>query len=253
MRTIAALILLVAATPIGALASPVVTKDSRFEADVSAGELNRLSVVGEKIAKVRLMGESQGAKMLVEADEQTGDAFVGFQGEVAGRVFSAFLITESGRTLQAVLTPRSEAAQTVLVRISPGDAAIAAVQVASAEDGTPPPPPVTGDARGRQEPYPEIMTALIRVMFNGEAPDGVRSTRVDDGARQAGPFELRTLEVYSVDGLRGSVLSLKNTSKVGQPLNAKVFLVGGVLAAAVSHESVEPGRFARVYLVEAGR
>ena len=46
------------------------------------------------------------------------------------------------------------------------------------------------------------------------------------------------------------MLSLRNTTKVGQPLSAKTFLVTHVLAAAVSHEAVAPGELARVYIVE---
>ncbi len=64
---------------------------------------------------------------------------------------------------------------------------------------------------------------------------------------------MQVLETFQVAGLKGTVLSLKNTSSAGQPVNAKTFLVSGVLAASVSHENIDPGQFGRVYLVEEDR
>ena len=176
--------------------------------------------------------------------------FVAFDGDVVGRSFSAVLITESGKTVQAVLTPKDEEAQTVLVAIPAGEAKVAAPPP-DADDG-PAPPPTEGRGE-RRESYPETLTALIRLMFNGDAIAGVQKTLVADHPQRAGAFEMQTLEVYKVAGLRGTVLSLKNLTTVGQPVNAKTFLVRGVLAAAVSHENIEPGQFGRVYLVEEAR
>jgi len=251
MRRVLLLPLLTLGLAFPAAALPVSTKDGRFSAEVSASELNRLTIPGERIVKIRLMGEAQGAPLLVEADDQTGDAFIGFQGEVSGRVFSAYFITESGRTVQGVFSPHDGPAQTIVLTLPANDRAAQPASVP--DDGAAAPAPAAGEGRGRQEAYPEVLTALVRVMFNGAAPEGVQRVRVNGQPRRAGPFELVPLEIYSVDGLKGTVLSLKNLSKVGQPLTARPFLREGVLAAAVSHEQVEPGRYARVYLVEAAR
>ena len=242
-----------------ALASPIVVKDGRFTADVSAKEMSRVSIAGEKISSVRKMDDPSGPKMMVEADASTGDVFVAFDGEVTGRSFSAFLITDSGRTVQAVFTPKDKEAQTVLVSLPAGEAKPALVTASvdpddAKEGGDSAPPPTEGKAE-RREAYPETLTALIRLMFNGEQLNAndlgaVQRVSVADHPQRAGAFEMRTLQVYTVSSLRGTVLNLRNLTKIGQPVSAKTFLVRGVLAAAVSHENIDPGQSGRVYLVE---
>ena len=235
-----------------AFAETLTVKDGRFDADVSAKQMSMISLVGEKVTSIRKMDDPKGPQILLEADGSTGGVFVGFDGDVVGRSFSAFLITESGKTLEAVLTPRDIAAETVTVHLSATDA----IERPAADTGGDPAPaqpaPVEATAP-RHESYSELLTALIRLMFNDDAPAGVIRRTVAEPRRHAGPFDMQVLETFQVAGLKGTVLSLKNTSSAGQPLNAKTFLVSGVLAASVSHENIDPGQFGRVYLVEEDR
>ena len=244
--------LALAASASCALAETVTVKDGRFDAEVSAKQMSMISLVGEKVTSIRKMDDPKGPQVLLEADGATGGVFVGFDGDVVGRSFSAFLITESGKTVEAVLTPRDIAAETVTVHLSPTDAID---HPASDQPGdASPAQPAPADASApRHESYSELLTALIRLMFNDDAPAGVMRRVAAEPARRAGPFEMRVLETFQVAGLKGTVLSLKNTSSAGQPVNAKTFLVSGVLAASVSHENIEPGQFGRVYLVEEDR
>jgi len=87
-------------------------------------------------------------------------------------------------------------------------------------------------------------------MFNDAAAPGVDRQSLTEPPKPAGAFQMQAIETFCVGDLKGTVLSLRNTTKVGQPLNAKTFLVTHVLAAAVSHETVAPGQLARVYIVE---
>ena len=233
-----------------ALADPVAVHDGRFEADVSARDITRIAIAGEKVSTVRKIDDAQGPKMAVDVDAATGDVFVNFDGDVVGRSFTVFLTTQSGRTVQAILSPRDKDGQTILVRLEREMAtapAGAAAGVGSDADQAPRTSAVRTD---RHEAYPEILTALIRLMFNQAAAPGVDRTAVTEAPRPAGAFQLQVVETYAVGDLRGTVLSLRNTSRVGQALNAKTFLAPGVLAAAVSHESVDPDQYARVYIVE---
>jgi hypothetical protein len=90
-------------------------------------------------------------------------------------------------------------------------------------------------------------------MFNDLQAPGIERRVVRDVSRQAGPFQMREIYTYRVAVLKGTVIELRNTSLIGQPLNSKSFLVPGLLAAAVSHEMVQPQQAGRVYLVEAAR
>ena len=235
-----------------AFAETVTVKEGRFDADVSAKQMSMISLVGEKVTSIRKMDDPKGPQILLEADGSTGGVFVGFDGDVVGRSFSAFLITESGKTVEAVLTPRDIAAETVTVHLLASDA----IERPAADTGGDPAPaqpaPVEA-ATPRHESYSELLTALIRLMFNDDAPTGVIRRTVAEPTRRAGPFDMQVLETFQVAGLKGTVLSLKNTSSAGQPVNAKTFLVSGVLAASVSHENIDPGQFGRVYLVEEDR
>ena len=68
-----------------AAAGPVVAHDGQFEADVSARNITRIAIAGEKVATVRKADDGQGPKMSVDVDAATGDVFVEFDGDVVGR------------------------------------------------------------------------------------------------------------------------------------------------------------------------
>ena len=234
-----------------ALADPVAIHDGRFEADVSARDITRIAIAGEKVSTVRKIDDAQGPKMAVDVDAATGDVFVNFDGDVVGRSFTVFLTTQSGRTVEAILSPRDKAGQTILIRLDHATSSPSA----GAEEGSDPDQtaPMPAEARAdRHEGYPEILTALIRLMFNQAATSGVERITANEAPRSAGAFQMQVVETYAIGDLKGTVLSLRNTSSVGQALNAKTFLAPGVLAAAVSHETVDPGQYARVYIVESG-
>ena len=234
-----------------ALAAPVQAHDGQFEADVSARNITRIAIAGEKVATVRKADDAQGPRMSVDVDAGTGDVFVEFDGDVAGRTFTAFLTTQSGRTVEAVLSPRADRqgeGQTVLVQLGADGAGHGPGQGEDRDPDTAA-PPVQGQA-DRHENYPELLTALIRLMFNDASAPGVERQSLSEPPKPAGAFQMQAIETFAVGGLKGTVLSLRNTTRVGQPLNARTFLVTHVLAAAVSHETVAPGQLARVYIVE---
>jgi len=237
---IAAVSLLLAST---AMAAPIVAKDSRFEADVSARQVSRIAIQGEKVVSVRKIDDPNGPQMMVEADEITGDVFVSFDGDVHGRVFSIFLTTESGKTVQAVLSPRNAEGQTVLVKLE-GSASASTGAVLGA--------PMAGRS-DRRSTYPETLVAFTRLMFSGDVVDGVVRRQITAEPQKAGPFSVRQVWSYDVPGLHGRVIYLTNLSVEEQPVNVGAFLVEGVLAASSSHPTLLPGQQCRVFIVEEGQ
>lgn len=230
---IAAMSALLCASP--AAADPVEVRDGKFDAVVSADQMSRLSIAGDKIVSVRSINEPDGPQMLVEADETTGDVYVAFDGDVLGRTFSLFLVTQSGRTVQAVLQPSAVDGQTVLINMG----------------GTP--APQAGESVERSErrvEYLETVTALVRVMFRGETPEGVSCGRGGEGTTRVGPFELRIAQTCQALGMRGQVIDLENKSEATVPVVIDSFLVAGVVAAAADRAELLPGARGRVFVVE---
>lgn len=227
-----------------AYAQPIVAENGRFEAAVAATQMSRLSIEGEKIASVRKVEDPGGPAFMVEPEPATGDVYVAFDGDVVGRSFSAFLVTESGKTVQALLRPTAGEGRTVLVRLAGSPAAPSA----------PASPPKAGGAEGpraeRSPAYTEAIAALMRLMFNGEAPAGVDRQVVRQAVRRAGPFELADAEAWRVMNLRGRVIVVTNVSEAAQSLSADALLVPGVLAVGVTHDQIEPRERTRLFLVE---
>jgi hypothetical protein len=231
---------LLSALALPALAGPVIAKDGRFEADVSARQMSRIAVLGDKIESVRKIDDPNGPQILVETDAKTGDAFIGFDGDVAGRVFSVFLVTEGGRTLQAILHPIAAEGQTVLVKLDGAGATGSSPTTSTPIAGRP----------DRRETYTEVVTAFTRLMFNGDEVDGVSRKALYEPSRKAGPFMVRQVWSYDVSGLHGRVIYVTNVSQEAVPVTVDAFLVEGVIAAAASHETLRPGEQGRVFVVE---
>jgi len=236
-----------------AVAGPVFAKDGRFEADVSARQMSRISVVGERIASIRKIDEPGGPQMLVETDEKSGDLFVAFDGDVAGRAFNAFITTENGRVVQAILHPVSGEGQTILVRLDASAAAGPAPGVPRAGPGA---AATTGpDAPGRTERpgYAEALIQFVRLMYADQEVDGTTRRATGAAAVRAGPFTVREVTRWEGQGLLGRVLYVTNVDKIEAPVRLEAFLVERVFAVAASHERLRPGEQARVFIVEEAR
>lgn len=226
--------LALAAAP--AWSGPLNAKDGRFEAEVSARQMSRISIVGERIASIRKLDEPGGPQMLVEADEKSGDAFVAFDGDVAGRTFNAFLTTESGRVVQAVLRPLPGDGRTVLVQLDAASVRGAAAIGAARAEG--------------RAPYEETLVQFVRLMFNDQEVEGADRQVLSGPAVRAGPFSVRDVLVWNVQGLRGHVLYVTNLGKAEEEVRLEAFLIARVYAAAASHQRLRPGEQGRIFVVE---
>jgi len=254
MKAILAGAALAAALSSAAHAGPVIARDGRFEADVSARQMSRISILGEKIASVRKLDEPGGPQLIVETDEASGDAFIAFDGDVAGRAFSAFLTTESGKVVQAVLRPAPGEAQTVLVRLEGAPAG--PPQAALKAEVTPmglSMPAVSTSAAGPASPYQERLVQFVRLMFNDQDAEGVTRRVTGAAPMKAGPFTVRQVTAWDGAGLHGRVLYVTNVGKLEEAVRLEAFLVERVYAAATSHERLRPGEQGRVFIVEEQR
>ena len=199
--------------------------------DLSATQMSRIVVQGEKIVSVKSLDDPSGPQLLVQNDASSGDVYVGFDGETAGRTFSAFLTTEEGDTVQLLLHPGDGPARTVEIALESRMMA----QVGPAL---------------RSAGYSETVAAFLKLMFNGQVAEGVSYEPGQDNGRTADRLLIRTLGYYHTAGLRGIVLLVTNKDSIPRPLNPEQFLVAHVVAAGISNELLQPGESARVYIAE---
>lgn len=221
-----------------AQAQTIQAKDGRFEAQVSADQMSRITILSDKIVSVRTINDPAVPQMLIEAEESTGDVYVAFDGDPEGRTYTAFLVTATGRTVQATLQAAPLNGQTVKVSL-PETSMGPAGSLAQRSD--------------RRSGYTETVSALIRLMFNSQGADGAQRTQGAQPPTRVGPYELAVVETYQVAGLKGQVLSIKNASDQSVPVLAESFLIAGVWAVASDRDELMPGASGRVFLVEEGR
>lgn len=216
-----------------AFAEPVKVRSNQATLQVSASQMSRVHVLGERITSVRTLQGSDGVELLLERDESTGDVYIGFDGETSGQTFSAFLTTESGRTVQLILHPIDDVAKTFELKLEGTLSASA-----------------PGAIQLKRNAYPETMAAFVKLLFDAERPDGVVCRQGRQAATQTTNFKVWTIERCDAEGISGTVLHFRNTSTVPQPLSADGFLVRQVLAVGITDELLSPGEEARVYIVE---
>jgi conjugal transfer pilus assembly protein TraK len=207
-------------------------KSGSVEIDLSATQMSRIVIQGEKITAVRSLDDPSGPQVLTQNDPATGDLFVGFDGDTAGRTFSVFATTDQGETIQLLLHPGDGPARTL--EIQPEGRATEKL-----------PTPAL-----RSNGYAETVTAFMKLMFNNQVTDGVTYEPADDKGQVTDRLNVRTVGYYRAAGLRGIVLFVTNRDSVPRTLRAEHFLVAHVIAAGVSNELLEPGASARVYSEE---
>lgn len=215
-----------------AYAEPLRVKSGSVDIDLSATQMSRIVVQGEKITAVRSLDDPSGPQVLTQNDPATGDLFVGFDGDTAGRTFSVFATTDQNETIQLLLHPGDGQARTV--EILP--------EVKVAEQVLAP--------GLRSSGYGETVTAFMKLMFNNQVTDGVTYEPAEDKGQVSDRLNIRTVGYYRAAGLRGIVLFITNRDSVPRTLKSEQFLVAHVIAAGVSNELLEPGASARVYIEE---
>lgn len=215
-------------------AEAVTIENGAASVDVSASQMSRIVVRGEKITSVRSLDDPSGPQVLIQNDAATGDVFLGFDGDTAGRTFSLFITTDTGETDQLLLHPDDQPARTIEL-------------VPETKVGG------EGPVSLRTSGYSETVTAFMKLMFNDQVTDGVSYEAADEAPSSNDHLVIRTLGYYRAAGLRGIVLVVTNHDTIPRALPAEQFLVRRVIAAGVSNELLEPGDSARVYIAEEGQ
>lgn len=214
-------------------AGTYVVNNGSVSIDVANRQMSRITIRGDKIASVHEMDDPQGPTLLVQKDDQTGDMYVGFDKDAAGRTYSAFLTLQSGDTFQMLLHPSEILAANV--EIVPENKKSEAN---------------TGPSNLKSPGYSEALVAFEKVMFLHQPTDGVLFTASDSKPEDTPNLTIRTIGFYKAEGIEGIELDITNHSTAPQELKCESFLVKHVLACGISNEMLEAGQNARVYIVQ---
>lgn len=199
---------------------------------LSSTQMTRFVVRGSKIVSVRAMQPSEGAQMLVQNDADTGEVFIGFDGDAQGQTYSAYFSTDDGSTYLVILKPDDGIARNIEL--------IPEIKKASTPSRVPGGKAVAG--------YSEAIVAFQKNLYSGESSDTVACKDSVAPGQQTPNYMVYEVRTCRADGVSGFVLQLMNTSNVPQTLTADQFMQKRVLSVGVSQETVNPGESARVYI-----
>lgn len=182
----------------------------RLEARVSKNAMNRIQILGDRIAQV--FGDEEAYSL--QSDDATGQIFIKSAEGIPSLALT--LITEKGVTQDVILTPAEISAETLILKSAP-----------SSLTEMPDSLPYQG----------EILRALKRVWMGKapveeELPQGRRTSRKD--------LMITPLKTYNTGRFKVSVYVVRNASEKLQTLEEKDFFSGGDIAVSLQSFSLKP-------------
>ncbi len=201
----------------------LLSEHDKIKAIVSSRELNRIAVEGDRIAQV--FGAS--GRFTLETDEIQGQIFI--QPIGGTKPLSLTIITESGITQDIVLTPTDIASQTIVLKRSRASSQQAKQWEIS-------------------QPYQQAIINLIQALAQRKEITGFK-VQVDE---QLVPLwkdlEVRQLQTYVGDRLKGVIYELKNTGNEVHILHEQhLQFAKDVAAIALEARHLAPGE--KTYLL----
>lgn len=203
----------------------VMKEQERLEAQVSAKDLNRFQIVGERIASVF------GAKgtFALEQEEVKGQVFLKIHDSAPPKM-DISLVTESGLTQDLTLHIKPIPGQTILLKPSPKA-------------------PVP-DTWGSVTRFSSESVDLIKAMATTQEDSGYRRQRLLKPLNLWRDMDVTLVETWTGEGLEGHVYLIKNTSPHEKILHEQHFRFSPkVRAVALQARRLKPGAVLKVYVV----
>lgn len=211
--------------PLWAAQVLVMKEQERLEAQASAKDLNRLQVMGERIASVF------GAKgtFALEQEEVKGQVFLKIHDSAPPKM-DISLVTESGLTQDLTLHVATMPGQTILLKPSPKA-------------------PVP-DTWGSVTRFSSESVDLIKAMATTQEDSGYRRQRLLKPLNLWRDMDVILVETWTGEGLEGHVYLIKNTDPHEKILHEQHFrLSPKVRAVALQARRLKPGAVLKVYVV----
>ena len=207
------------------------TDNQTIKATVSAKELTRVFVAGDRIYQVRGL---DGAYEL-EQDEEHGAVYLKPTAAFHDKAFSVFITTEAGRTYSLLLIPKETPAESLeLVPLEAKKSEAARWEAANA--------------------YEETLVALLSAMVRETAPEGYAKAPLSNPsalATKAVPSGLEMIPVHTYRGahLVGEVWRVTNQGNRPVRLEANTFTTPQTRAVGLVEAVLSPRQMTSVYRV----
>jgi conjugal transfer pilus assembly protein TraK len=219
MRIFFSLCLLICTSAFG-LQTLQIKPNETVTAKISAAELSRIFVEGDRIQSVRGIDNTYAFK----SDRVTGDVFLRPMPEYQHQPFTVHLTTESGKTVSLLLVASGVPAQNIKILLQ----GTKNKQAAKWEVGL---------------PYEKTLTSLMVAMVNDAKPEGFEDSPIKD-AKQSLLGDVATVrlqKVFSGDRLQGEVFVVTNRKKTPIVLTEAEFYRSGTRAITLL-EQVLPAK-----------
>lgn len=220
-------LLLACVTQVQALQIHTATEDESVEAQVSATETSRITLVGDRIKQFFI---NQG-RLVIEKDEAKGDLYITPAQSFQDKPINLFITSEQGKTFSLLLTPADISSATVVVK--------------SAASGH-----HNSKACESTSPYEASITQLIKAMALGEVPKGYQVVGARDSVLEIEEnLKIEIITQFVGPSLQGQVLEVTNDSKEPLTLTVEDFEALNALAIAIEESNLAPEASTRILVV----
>lgn len=215
-----------ASTPVLSQQIILVDQGEEIVAEVSLAQLNRISVVDDRIIQVM---HRTGA-FSVETDKVNGDIYVMLNSKIAHQIVSLFIVTEKKRRYQLTLMPKPIRSQSITLR--PRD-----LMLKFSKDSI------------KESAVDEILK-LVQYVWRNEPINGYQ--KVHSPSQRS--VSVQSIEIHSTEdwigqSLRAEKITIKNTSDTLVELTESMFWKSGIRAVSLSNSQIAPKQQCEAILV----
>lgn len=226
-NTILLTVLHLTAFSVYAAQEKIVEDGDEFTAEISAIDLNRIKVAGDRIRNIK---GNPGEIVDPIIDSRTGDAFVKLP-YPGHKPVNVFIVTEKDFTYKGTLFPKSLPSEQIILRNDR-----AAINNS------------TEVIKSSRNSYENQIISLMKGMRDKKSLDGYQvknqSKYVD-----LGDLSMRRSSIYKGQNFVGEIFILKNSSSKVINLEADFFYKNGVKAVKIENSNLLPDESTEIYIV----
>ena len=201
-----------------------VKRDGEINAFIAQDEINRISVVDDKIKRVMALG----GELEVIEDKDQGDVYI-LNAADKSSPKSIFIITEKGMTYKATLVPKKMPAEQIFIKN------------------------IDQNTNTHDQHSANLQDRIVSVVKSLRAgASEAEAKEVEELKEYGGLFFMQSQEIEA-SGLIGKKLVFENTSSETVHLNYEQFSSRGLIAVSIDELEVLPAEHTFVYLIEGGK